>query len=108
MSENVIWIIKSKQTNPNDFYVRVDGSEFYIAFWVASSQSKEEALSMTKVAIAELDLGETESIEAYPYNNQFSSENNEISVKIEKLIESLNNQFDVQLAAWVPEKGGVW
>lgn len=108
MVESRIWIIKSIQTNPNALYVKVDGSEFYIAIWVACAKNKEEALSTTSAAISELELGETEVIVVYSYDQSDKQENRVITERVADTIKILNGQEDVQLAVWSTSNGGIW
>lgn len=108
MPENAIWVIKSKHRDPNDFYVKVDGSEFYIATWVALAKNKDNALSMTETTLSELELGNAEIIEIYSRNAKDAKEDAEIYQKILDTFPILNGQEDVQLAAWKSSNGGLW
>lgn len=102
------WIIVSRHVNPNDFYVKVDGSDFYTAFWIASSKTKEAALSLVHETICELDLGEAEITEAGLYCADHLIKNTGVAEGIQDSIEKLEDREDVQLAAWVSSEGGLW
>ena len=38
-----LWVVTSKHTNPNDFYVKVEGSEIYTDYLVEKTQSDTDA-----------------------------------------------------------------
>jgi hypothetical protein len=42
-----IWIIKTKHIKPNGFYVKVDNSDFYTAYWTANTSSDQQAISLS-------------------------------------------------------------
>lgn len=102
------WIIKSRHTNPNDFYVRVDGSDFYTAYWVAKAADNEQAKSLALEACEELDLGEVDIQEVTGYSGQKVSGTQEIDSAIEAAVEKFSAAGEAQLAAWVSSQGGKW
>ena len=108
MNATGIWIIKSKHLNPNDFYVKVDGSDFYTAYWVANAASDQQATSLTLEASDELDLGQTEIQEATVYTGQQLSSVPEIETAIKAAVEKYATSNEAQLAAWVSSQGGKW
>lgn len=108
MNATGIWIIKSKHLNPNDFYVKVDGSDFYTAFWVVNAPSDQQATSMTLEACEELDLGQFEIQEAIEFSDQHISDIPEVDTAIKTAIEKYSGSNDAQLAAWVSSQGGKW
>jgi hypothetical protein len=108
MTATGTWIIKSKHLNPNDFYVKVDGSDFYTAYWVANAASDQQATSLTLEASDELDLGQTEIQEAIVYTGQQLSSVPEIDSAIKAAVEKYAASSEAQLAAWVSSQGGKW
>lgn len=108
MSATGIWIIKSKHLNPNDFYVKVDGSDFYTAYWVANASSGQQATSLALEACEELDLGQVEIQEASEYSDQQISNIPEVDAAIKAATEKYAASGEAQLAAWVSSQGGKW
>lgn len=102
------WIIKSKHLNPNGFYVKVDASDFYIAYWVANTSNSQQAISLTLETSDELDLGQTEIQETIEYSGQQISNTPEVDAAIHAAMEKHTISGDVQLAAWVSSQGGKW
>lgn len=108
MSATGRWIIKSQHLNPNNFYVKVDGSDFYTAYWVANTSSSQQAISLTLETSDELDLGQTEIQETIEYSGQQISNIPEVDAAIHAATEKHTISGDVQLAAWVSSQGGKW
>ncbi len=108
MSELNIWVAESKQIDPNDFYVKVDGSDFYTAYWVVCSSSKEKAQKLVIDVSEELVLGETEIIGLQLYTSEALVKNEEITERIQQLVDKFQDQEDAQIAAWVSSSGGLW
>lgn len=104
MNATATWIVESKHLDPNDFYVKVDGSDFYTAYWVANASNDQQAISLALEASEELDLGETEIQEAIEYSGQQISNTAEVDAAIGKYTIS----EDIQLAAWISYQGGKW
>lgn len=103
-----IWIIKSRHINPNDFYVKVDGSDFYSAYWVANTQSDEQARSMALETSEELVLGQVEILEAIAYTGQSISNKPEVNAAIKAAVEKYTAPNEIQLAAWISSQGRLW
>ena len=108
MNATGTWIIKSKHFNPNDFYVKVDGSDFYTAYWIANASSDQQATSLTLEACEELDLGQVEIQEAIEYSGQQISNMPEVDAAIKTAKEKYASPNEAQLAAWVSSQGGKW
>ncbi|AQT61079.1 hypothetical protein [Cellvibrio sp. PSBB023] len=108
MSATGRWIIKSKHLNPNNFYVKVDGSDFYTAYWVANTSNSQQAISLTLETSDELDLGQTEIQETIEYSGQQISNTPEVDAAIHAAIAKHTISGDVQLAVWVSSQGGKW
>lgn len=103
-----LWVVTSKHTNPNDFYVKVDGSEFYTAYWVANTQSATDAEASVMEAADELDLGEVEIVGIACFTGQAFSEVSGVDGAIHAAAEKHKNSREAQLAAWVSSQGGKW
>lgn len=108
MKDLTIWIIESKHRNPNDFYVKVDGSNYYTGFWVANSESTDSANDLMMEACNELDLGDVEIVRMTTASELSKTTPKEIKEKINHLISQLKDKEDVQLAAWISSNGGLW
>lgn len=108
MSKRETWIIKSKHIKPNDFYVKVDGSDFYTAYWVAKAANKEQARSLALEACEELDLGEVNIQEVIEFSGQRIFGVLEIDLVIAAAIEKFSASREAQLAAWVSSQGRRW
>lgn len=108
MNAQKTWIVKSRHTNPNDFYVKVDGSDFYTAFWKTSANSDQEACALALEASDELDLGHTEIIEARVYAAQWVADTAEVNVRINLMVGRYKESSKTQLAAWVSSAGRLW
>lgn len=108
MKATATWIIKSKHLNPNDFYVKVDGSDFYTAYWIANATNNEHATSLALEASDELDLGDVEIQEATEYSGQQISNIPEVNAAIETAKEKYAASNEAQLAVWVSSQGGKW
>ncbi|HEY8939153.1 MAG TPA: hypothetical protein VIM59_03145 [Cellvibrio sp.] len=106
MSE--IWIVKSKHINPNGFYLKVDNSDCYTAYWIANTSSDQQAISLVLETSEELDLGQVEIQEAIEYSGQQISNVPEVDTAIKAAKEKFTAYGDVQLAAWVTSLGGKW
>ncbi len=103
-----IWIVKSKHINPNGFYVKVDNSDFYTAYWIANTSSDQRAISLVLETSEELDLGQVEIQEAVEYSGQQISNMPEVDAAIKAAKEKHKAFGDAQLAAWVTSLGGKW
>lgn len=103
-----VWIIKSKHIDPNGFYVKLDDSDFYIAYWIANTSSDQRAISLVLETSEELDLGQIEIQEAIEYSGQQISNMPEVDAAIKAAKEKFTASGDVQLAAWVTSLGGKW
>ena len=108
MSNFRLWVVESRQTSPNDFYVKVDGSEFYTAYWVVRSSSKQRAEELVLEASEELVLGDTEIIETQPYEQDALIKDETLMERIRLMSTKLSEQEDAQLGAWVSSDGGLW
>lgn len=108
MSATDIWIVKSRHTNPNNFYVKVDGSEFYIAYWRAIAQNEQQAHLLVLEASEELVLGNTEIIEATDYQEHLIEDTTEVQDAINSAVEKFKESNETQLAAWITANGGLW
>jgi hypothetical protein len=102
------WIVKSKHINPNDFFVKVDGSDFYTAFWKASANSEGEACVLALEASDELGLGDTEVIEAAVHAPNCVSDTAEVNARIDLMVDKYRESSETQLVAWVSSSGGIW
>ena len=107
MDEAGKWVVLSKQTNPNDFYVKVDGADHYEAYWAVLAKTKEEATELALEVAEELVLGESEIISADQFSPELIS-NTEILEKVTDTFSKLNESDQIQLGAWVSSKGGLW
>lgn len=103
-----VWIIKSKHIDPNGFYVNLDDSDFYIAYWIANTSSDQQATLLTLEACVELDLGQVEIQEVIEYSGQQISSMPEVDAAIKAAKEKYKAFDDVQLVAWVTSLGGKW
>lgn len=108
MTDLKIWIIESKHKNPNDFYVKVDGSDNYTGFWVANTESIASANELMMEACNDLDLGTAEIIHTSTVTELSDAVQNEVKEKINSLASQLKGKEDVQLAAWISSNGGLW
>lgn len=108
MSAPKIWIVTSRHINPNDFYVKVDGSEFYTAYWVANTNSASTAEASVIEATEELDLGQVEIQHTADYLGQSFSDIAEVNIAIEAAVEKYKDSNETQLAAWISSQGGKW
>lgn len=108
MSATGTWIIKSRHINPNAFYVRVDGSDFYTVYWVANTQDDEQARSMALEASVELVLGQVEILEAIIYTGQLISDEPKVNAAIKAAAGKYTTLNEVHLAAWISSQGGLW
>ncbi len=107
MDDTGKWVVLSKQVNPDSFYVKVDGADHYEAYWAVNAPSREEATSLATEVAEELVLGETEIISVDKYDPENISDA-EIRQRIAEKFGSLGEDDDIQLAAWVSPKGGLW
>ncbi|WP_041599065.1 hypothetical protein [Hahella chejuensis] len=103
-----LWIVQSKQTNPSDFYVRVENSEFYSAYWIARSSSTQRAEALVLETAEELALGDTEIIKTQPYDPEALIKDAMVTAKIRSMSTKLRGQEDAQLAAWISSEGRLW
>lgn len=109
MSLLKIWIVESKHIGPNGFYVKVDESEFYTAYWVAVTMSKESANALVLEASDDLDLGNIEIIDTHLYDPDVVCESEIVRSRIDSWAEKIqHDKEDVQMAAWVSVNGGLW
>ncbi len=108
MSAKGTWIIKSKHINPNDFYVKVDGSEFYTAYWVVKAANDEQARSLALEACEELDLGVVDIEDVIGYAGQKISGAQDVDSAIETAVVKFAESNEAQLAAWISSQGGKW
>lgn len=108
MTNFSIWIIESKHKNPNNFYVKVDGSPSYTGFWVANTKSVTAANELVMEACSELDLGEVDIVSTIQSTELSGVVPKEVKEKIDRLIDQAKNHEDVHLAAWVSSNGGLW
>lgn len=108
MSAPKIWIVTSRHINPNDFYVKVDGSEFYTAYWVANVDSASKAEASVVEATEELDLGQVEIKGSADYSGQSFSDIEAVNTAIKEAVERYKDFSEAQLAAWVSSQGGKW
>jgi hypothetical protein len=108
MNAQKTWIVKSRHINPNDFYVKVDGSDFYTAFWKTSANSEQEACALALQASDELELGDAEIIEATVYAAQWVADTAEVNGRIDLMVDKYKESSETQLAAWVSSAGGLW
>ena len=99
------WVVETKHTKPNDLYVKVDGSDYYISYWAIKAPGKEKAIQLATEAAEELDLGETEIVTSYQYAPK-SINNTEIQESIEEIFSKLTEQ-DVRMGAWFSPTGGI-
>lgn len=108
MSAKRTWIIKSKHINPNDFYVKVDGSESYTAYWITKAANDEQARSLALEACEELDLGEVDIEDVIEYSGKKISGAPDVDSAIEAAVVKFAESNEAQLAAWVSSQGGKW
>lgn len=108
MENLTIWIIESRHKNPNDFYVKVDGSDYYKGFWVANAKSIPLANELMMEACAELDLGTVEIVATTTAARMSDATPKEAREKIKHLVDQIKAKEDVQLAAWISSNGGLW
>lgn len=102
------WLVISKQTQPSDFYVKTDDSDYYTAYWVAFAYRKEKAKKLVLETVKDLSLGKTELIELQPYTEDMKIHSREIMQRIRSHTKKQTKQEDVLLAAWVSSKGKLW
>lgn len=108
MADLTMWIIESKHKNPSDFYVKVDGSDYYTGSWVANTISTQLAKKLVKEVCTELNLGNVEFISVTPFTNHTHSTSKELQEKINHLASQIKDHEDAQLAAWSSSNGGLW
>jgi len=102
------WVAVTQQINPNDFYVRVDDSDFYIAYWVVLSTSQDSAHDLVMTVAEELLLGETSILDVSQYQPGDNIHSEAVTQRVQDLIAKLANQEGAQIAAWISEHGGLW
>jgi len=108
MDNNPLWVIETKHIDPNDFYVKVDGSPFYTAYWVARSADKKGVELLLINVISDLVLGKHEVISISHPDVNFVVGNSEINSRVNDGFGMLSGAEDIQLAAWITVKGGLW
>ena len=108
MNSIVVWVVKSRHIKPNNFYVKVDGSDFYTAYWVANKSSEQQATSLVLETCDELILGQVEIEEVIEYSGQQISNIPEVDTVIKEAKEKHVIPNDTQLAAWISSQGGMW
>lgn len=108
MTDLKIWIIKSRHKDPNDLYVKIDGSNHYFGFWVASARSFASAENLMTEAANDLNLGKISVVKIVLFDELGDITSNEIKERITMLTKKLERREDVQLAAWVSSNGGLW
>ena len=108
MSKKSIWIIKTKHIKPNNFYVKVDGSDFYTAYWIANTSNEQQAISLVLETCTELDLGQVEIQDIIKYSGQQISNVSEVDTAIKVAKEKHAASGEAQLAAWITSLGGKW
>ncbi|WP_020407673.1 hypothetical protein [Hahella ganghwensis] len=96
------------QTDPDDFYVKVDGSELDTAYWVIRAVSKQRAEELLQEATEELVLGNTEIIGIQPYVIGELIKNEAVTPRVSEMSAKIGEVDDVQLAAWISSKGRLW
>lgn len=108
MNDFSLWVVESAHTNPTDFYVRVDGSDIYIAYWIVCSSSEGRAQQLASQVSEELLLGNTETIAIYPYRPGDLVKDDNVTARMGKISTKFSAQEDIQLAAWITSEGGLW
>lgn len=107
MTSLQIWIIESSHTNPDDFFVELDGSPSYKAYWVAQTDSVQEAERLTRDIAGELELGEVKIVQTILYVENTIIESAEVTARIEDIVNNFQHYEDAQMAAWISSEGGL-
>lgn len=107
MKTSKIWIIESAHINPHDFYIDLDGSPSYKAYWVAQTKSEQEAEQLTQATAAELELGDINIIQTTLYSENTQVELPDVLTRIKDIVSHFEDYEDVQLAAWISSEGGL-
>lgn len=107
MTNLQIWIIESTHMNPEDFFVELDGSPSYKAYWVAQTHSAQEAEKLTRDIAGELELGEIKIVQTILYEENLIIESEDITARITDIVSNFQHYEDAQLAAWISSNGGL-
>lgn len=106
MDNNPLWVIETKQMNPSDFYIRVDGSKYYTAFWVARAADQEHVKLLLERVVLELDLGDTEIVGISLYSN-LQIERADILADLNEFVNDFGLGEKINLAVWVSSNGDI-
>lgn len=108
MTDMNLWVVTSTHQNPNDFYVKVDGSQYYTAYWVVRCTDERSIDALVLNVADELDLGNCAIKSRDFYPSGFHTDDPKIRHAVEENFSKLENGEDVQLGAWVSANGGLW
>ncbi|OZG71576.1 hypothetical protein BTA51_20045 [Hahella sp. CCB-MM4] len=108
MSERNLWVIESKHTDPNDFYVKVDGAEFYSAYWMVYSSSIQNAEELVLETSEDLGLGDVDIVDIQQYRDNAVVVDSEITERLRALSTKIEGPEEAQLGAWVSLRKGLW
>lgn len=108
MSNLAIWVARAVHKDPSDFYVKVDGSDYYTAYWAIRASDRDAASSLVGHVAAELELGSVEVSQIYQYPNELDFSDEAVRRQIEERVSKLDEREDAQLGAWVSKNGGLW
>jgi hypothetical protein len=107
MTDLQIWIIESAHVNPDNFFVELDGSPSYKAYWVAQTHSAQEAEKLTRDIAGELELGEVKIVQTVLYAANSIIESEDVTARIEDIVSNFQHYEDAQMAAWISSEGGL-
>ena len=102
-----IWIIESTHVNPDNFFVELDGSPSYKAYWVAQTHSAQEAEKLTRDIADELELGEVKIVQTILYAENTIIDSAEVTTRIKDIVSNFQHYEDAQMAAWISSEGGL-
>ena len=108
MSDLNLWIVKSTHKNPEDFYVKVDDSDCYTAYWVVRASDEVAVSRLVEEGSSELEFGAIEVNQIYQYPSDFSVNDASIKQSVDEGVNKLGDGEDAQLGAWISENGGLW
>lgn len=107
MSKAIQWVVQTKHTNPDDFYVKTDGSEEYSAYWIANAPSAEEAQTIALETAADLELGQSTWVASTLFAEDLHIGNYAIKTQLIATAAQCDEAMAARLAAWVSQNGAV-
>lgn len=107
MSKAIQWVVQTKHVNPDDFYVKTDGSEEYSAYWIANAPSAEEAQAITLETAADLELGQSKWVASTAFAEDIETGSQAIKSQLLETAAQFKEAMAARLAAWVSQNGAV-